>query len=244
MSYGLEGGVPSYLQSFDFDFGGILTSQNVLGVLTGHGSLAGQWVIVGAHYDHLGFNQISNDSVEVFNGADDNASGTALMLEVARYLSHYFTLGSGGSQDHRSIMFQAYGAEEVGLEGSWYFVSNATVPMDSVVAMVNLDMVGRLQTNALNVLGAQTADVWQEIVADANDAEVAIHYDNGPLGRSDHYPFYLNDKPVLAFFTGLHGDYHSPSDDVMLLDLDGMLTIGNLAIGVVTDLLLRTDPPQ
>jgi hypothetical protein len=242
--YGLEPGAPFYFQPFEFDFGTVLMSQNVLGVLPGRGNLAGQWVILGAHYDHLGFDQVSADSIVVFNGADDNASGTALMLEVARYLSDYFTNGEQRNRDHRSIMFQAYGAEELGLIGSWYFVEHPTIPMDSLIAMVNLDMVGRLHANPLNVLGAQTASVWQVLVADANDAGMAIHYDSGPPGRSDHYPFSVLGKPVLAFFTGLHDDYHTPTDDVWLLDLDGMISIGDLTIDVITELVLRSDRPK
>jgi len=242
--YGLEPGAPSYLQSFEFDFGTVLTSQNVIGVLPGRGSLAGQWVILGAHYDHLGFDQISADSIVVFNGADDNASGTALVLEVARYMSDHFTNGEARDLDRRSLMFQAYGAEELGLLGSWHFVENPTIPMDSLVAMVNLDMVGRLYSNALNVLGAQTSSTWQVIIADSNDEGISLHYDNGSLGRSDHYPFSVLGKPVLAFFTGLHEDYHTPSDDIWLLDLNGMLTIGNLTIDVLTDLAVRPDRPQ
>jgi len=241
--YGLEPGTPSYLQSFDVDIGAALTSQNVLGVLPGRGSLAGQWVILGAHYDHLGVEQVSADSIVVFNGADDNASGTALMLEVARYLSDYFASGAARNRDRRSIMFQAYGAEELGLIGSWHFVEHPTIPMDSLIAMINLDMVGRLHGTPLNILGAQTASGWQLIVADANDAGMAIHYDNGPLGRSDHYPFSVLGKPVLAFFTGLHDDYHTPTDDVWLIDLNGMLSIGDLTIDVLIQLVTRSDRP-
>ncbi|MEJ2238535.1 MAG: M28 family peptidase, partial [Gemmatimonadales bacterium] len=242
--YGLEPGAPSYLQSFEFDIGAVLTSQNVIGMLPGRGSLAGQWVILGAHYDHLGFDQVSADSIVVFNGADDNASGTALMLEVARYLSAYFATGEERNRDRRSLMFQAYGAEELGLIGSWHFIENPTIPIDSLVAMVNLDMVGRLYSNALNVLGAQTSPTWQVIIADANDEGIALRYDNGPIGRSDHYPFSVLGEPVLAFFTGLHEDYHTPTDDDWLLDLNGMLTIGNLTIDVLTDLVLRPNRPQ
>ncbi len=242
--YGLEPGAPAYFQSFEFDFGNVLTSQNVLGVLPGRGHLAGQWAILGAHYDHLGFEQVTGDSIVVYNGADDNASGTALMLEVARYLSDYFTHSEEAERNRRSIMFLAFGAEELGLVGSWHFVQNPTIPLDSLVAMVNLDMVGRLQAGALNVLGGQTAGVWQTIVGDANDENVPIRYDRGPLDRNDQYPFSLSGTPVIAFFTGLHKDYHQPTDDVWFIDLNGMVTIGELTIGLLIDLVLRPDPPR
>ena len=131
-----------------------LPSQNVLGVIPGQGSLSGQWVILGAHYDHVGFTQVTPDSIVIYNGADDNASGTSLLLELARYLGHYFTQGVARSLDRRSLMFQAFGAEEVGLRGSRYFVDNPTVSIDSIAAMVNLDMIGRMRANRVTAHGA------------------------------------------------------------------------------------------
>ena len=150
IEYGLEPGAPGYFQAFTIsvpvDGQSGLASQNVLGVLPGVGALADEWVILGAHYDHVGADTVSG-SVVVYNGADDNASGTALMLEVARYLSEYVAAGMADDRDRRSIMFQAYGSEEVGLIGSTYFCAQPTVAMEEITAMVNLDMVGRLRNN-------------------------------------------------------------------------------------------------
>ena len=133
IDYGLEPGVPGYFQDFDISVPVMppagLESQNVLGVIPGHGDLADEWVVVGAHYDHLGWIQVGDDSVEVLNGADDNASGTSLMLEIARFMREYAASGGTGDAGRRSIMFQAYGAEELGMVGSYHFCENPTVPM-------------------------------------------------------------------------------------------------------------------
>jgi hypothetical protein len=218
-------------------------SQNVLGVLPGQGSLSGQWVIVGAHYDHIGFSRVSPDSIIIFNGADDNASGTALLLELAGYLGHYFTAGVSGSSDRRSLMFQAYGSEEAGLRGSRYFVENPTMPLDSITAMVNLDMVGRLRDGHLFALGASSSPLWEQLLTEHNEDDLQLITPPNTTGRSDHAPFYERLIPVLFFYTGTHDEYHAPEDDVWLLNTTGMVSIGNLAIAVITELLERSDPP-
>ncbi len=266
---GLDPGVHGYLQTFTFINGPLdvsshasaiqtlddrapaatvladtLTSQNVLAVLPGNGELAGQWVILGAHYDHLGWERISEDSIVIYNGADDNASGTALMLEIARYLSHYLTLGAGGSVDHRSIMFQAYGAEEEGLLGSFHYTVAPTVPVDSIVAMINLDMVGRLRDNTLTIGGARTAERWDVFLTELNEDRLELDYNDAGLTRSDQYPFYQLDIPVLFFHTGLHDQYHQPSDDTWLINLDGMIEVGSLALTVLFNTATRNKPPE
>jgi Zn-dependent M28 family amino/carboxypeptidase len=216
----------------------------VLAVLPGSGDLAGQWVLLGAHYDHIGFDQVTEDSIAIFNGADDNASGTALMLEIARYLSHYLTAVAGGNTDHRSIMFQAYGAEEVGLRGSSHFVANPSVPLDSVVGMINLDMVGRLRDDRLIMGGARTSDLWDLLLVELNDDRLDLEYSDAGLTRSDQYPFYELGIPVLFFHTGLHSQYHEPSDDTWLINLDGMVEVGNLALGVLFNTAIGEEPPE
>jgi hypothetical protein len=266
VAYGLEQGVPGYLQAFalpsiQFDTrptsseGGndngaaapvqadTLWSHNVIGRLTGRGRLAGQWLILGAHYDHLGWDRVADDSIIIYNGADDNASGTSLLLEIARYLSDYLTFGAAGSIDHRSVMFHAYGAEERGLLGSYYYASNATVPVDSIVAMINLDMVGRLRNRTLMIGGAHTAEVWDLLLMEANGDGLVLDYFDASLGRSDHYPFYLLEKPVLFFHTGLHAEYHQPEDDVWLINLEGMAEVGSLALTVLLDVATSKEPP-
>jgi len=267
IEYGLEQGVPGYLQPFALpaspfdtrvtalwaqdDGGGTATSvqadtlwsHNVIGVLTGQGRLAGQWVILGAHYDHLGWERVTEDSIIVYNGADDNASGTSLLLEMARYLSHYLTLGAAGGMDYRSIMFHAYGAEERGLLGAYHYTQNPTVPIDSIVAMMNLDMVGRLRSETLTIGGARTSQLWDLLLTGANEDSLVLDYDDGGLQRSDQYPFYLLDKPVLFFHTGLHTEYHEPEDDTWLINLEGMAQVGNLALTVLFNVAIRDEPP-
>ncbi len=253
--YGLSPAVSGWFQNFTFDTGSSLASpavavqeqavpsQNVLGVIPGQGSLSGQWVIVGAHYDHVGFTQVTPDSIVIYNGADDNASGTALLLELARYLSHYFTQGVARSLDRRSLMFHAYGAEEAGLLGSSYFVDNPTVSMDSITAMVNLDMVGRMRGNSVTAHGASSSPLWATLLTERNDHNLNIVFPARMSGRSDHYPFYEAGKPALFLYTGTHDEYHQPDDDVYLINTDGMAMLGDLTIAVLLDLMVRDAPP-
>ncbi|MGD8697808.1 MAG: M28 family peptidase [Gemmatimonadales bacterium] len=246
IEFDLEPGAPDYLQEFTIPFsvdGQMgLVSQNVLGVLRGNGSLAGQWVILGAHYDHLGFDG-SSEPVLVYNGADDNASGTALMLEIAGYLSEYFAAGGGGESDRRSVMFQAYGAEEVGLVGSFHFCGQPTVVMDSIVAMVNLDMVGRLRDDALGLIGLSSSSDWDALLSGTNTESLSLTIVEGLLNRSDQYCFYQRQKPVLFLHTGLHPEYHTPLDDVALINEAGMVRVGNFAINAMLNLLHTPDRP-
>jgi hypothetical protein len=221
----------------------LVRSQNVLGVLPGQGSLSEQWVILGAHYDHIGFTRVSPDSIVIYNGADDNASGTSLLLELARYLTHYYNDGVARSLDRRSLMFQAYGSEEAGLRGSRYFVNNPTIPVDSITAMVNLDMVGRLRAGELIAIGGSSSPLWEPLLTERNEDDLQLVIPDTTTERSDHAPFYQEDIPVLFFHTGTHSEYHDPDDDVWLLNTEGMVTIGNLAIAVMNDLLVRPDPP-
>lgn len=241
---GLEPGASSYFQQFTIpvvvDGQTGLVSQNVLGMLRGRGQLSGQWVILGAHYDHLGYDA-GSDPVVVYNGADDNASGTALMLEIARYLSTYYSDEANGQPDRRSIMFQAYGAEEVGLIGSFYFCGQPTVAMDSVVAMINLDMVGRLRDNELGLIGLTSSPDWNTALSGTNTESLSLIVIDGLLNRSDQYCFYQRKKPVLFLHTGLHPEYHTPLDDVALINGAGMVRVGNLAINVMLGLIHRSD---
>jgi hypothetical protein len=245
--FGLEPGIAGFLQTFVLDApeqetGGAapdkadqVVSQNVLATLPGRGALAGEWVVLGAHYDHLGF-EMSSDSVVVYNGADDNASGTALLLEAARILSDFTALETGA--DRRSIMFQAYGAEEIGLVGSFYFTSNPTISADNIVAMINLDMVGRLREE-LVVRGISTRASLVTMLADLNEGRLILAFPGGTPDRSDQFPFYLEGIPVLHFFTGTHAQYHTPLDDVWRLNLDGMQEIGRLVVGLLWELASR-----
>jgi len=244
VSVGLQPGVEDYLQTFPIQDRGQSPdagtwSQNVMAVLPGRGSLAGQWIVVGAHYDHVGWRQVTPDSILIFNGADDNASGTSLMLEVARFLSHHFTEGAGQGGERRSIMFHAYGAEEIGLVGSRHFCQDPTVPLDSVAAMVNLDMVGRLEQNGLSLIGSTTAAFWSDLVSDANTEGLPTNFDDKYMGGSDQWCYHQAGRPVLFFFTGIHNQYHTPFDDTWLIDGEGMVDIGELSARVLLELIVR-----
>jgi hypothetical protein len=240
VAYGLEPGGSGYL--WPFTVPGVGTqSRNVLATLPGRGSLAGQWVVVGAHYDHIGYAEFP-DSLVVYNGADDNASGTALLLELARYLSELYASGEEADHDRRSIMFQAYGAEEVGLVGSNTFCAQPTVPMDSIVAMVNMDMVGRLRNDELILNGAFSSPAWPLLLQAHNQDDLQLTYVDGVLLASDHRCFYQAQRPIMLFHTGLHDQYHRSTDDVDLINLDGMVTIGGMLLGVLRE--LATDPTR
>jgi hypothetical protein len=236
--YGLAAGVPGFLQPFSIGAGGQSpdagsASQNVIGIVLGSGRLAGQWVVVGAHYDHIGWRRVTPDSIVIFNGADDNASGTALLLELARFVAEYFTVGEGAGSARRSLMFHAYGAEEIGLVGSRHFCAAPTVPLDSVAVMVNLDMVGRLRDNQLILSGASSAPFLPALLAEENTAGLDLVLDDRHVGASDHKCYYDAGRPVVHFFTGLHPDYHSPRDDPELVNGAGAITVGNLALRVL-----------
>lgn len=239
--YGLGSGTLGYLQEFPLPGGG--TSRNVLAVLPGQGSLAQQWVIIGAHYDHVGYEQVAPDSTLVYNGADDNASGTALLMEIARYLSDHVRGGNMAGSDRRSVMFQAYGAEESGLIGSRYFCAHPTVGMGGVVAMLNLDMVGRFAQNGLWLIGSSSSADWAPMLDNAAVNSLPVTYSENLLSASDQRCFYDAGKPVLFFHTSLHTEYHTPQDDVALIDTDGMVTVGRLATDVMNQLLVSPDPP-
>ena len=219
-------------------------SRNVLAALPGTGSLKGQWAVLGAHYDHLGWGgpgsgSMVPDTIAIHNGTDDNASGTATLIELARYLA----ANPPGGANRRSIIFQAFGAEERGTLGSVYVTKHSPVPMDSVAAMVNLDMVGGLTEGKLVIGGAGTSSLWKELLPTLNSDSLNLVYDEGGYGSSDHQSYYLQDKPVLFFFTGEHEHYHRPSDDVEFLNLGGMAQVGQLVARVAVELATRPQPP-
>ncbi|GAG32261.1 unnamed protein product, partial [marine sediment metagenome] len=208
----------------------------------------GQWVVLGAHYDHLGrggpgSGSMEPDTTAIHNGADDNASGTATLLELARYLAFNSPDAGLDAANQRSIMFQAFGAEEIGLLGSAYVTKYPPVPMDSVVAMLNFDMVGGLVENRLVIGGAGTAPLWKELLPALNSDSLNLVFDDEGFGSSDHQSYYLKDKPVLFFFTGSHERYHRPSDDVEFLNFDGMVKVGQLAARITEELAARLESP-
>lgn len=140
-------------------------------------------------------------------------------------------------------MFQAFGAEEVGLRGSRYFVDNPTVSIDSIAAMVNLDMIGRMRANRVTAHGAASSPLWETLLTERNEHVIDLVFPTTMSGRSDHYPFYEGGIPALFLYTGTHDEYHQPEDDVFWINTDGMLKIGDLTIAVLLDLMVRPDPP-
>ena len=218
-----------------------VASQNVVGALAGTGNLAGQWVVVGAHYDHVGWRE-EDGLTRVFNGADDNASGTAVLMEVGRLLAAWVEAHPEAAAARRSIMFHAYGAEEIGLFGSRQYAATPTVPGDSLYAMVNLDMIGRLRDRTLTVIGSGTSTAWTGLLETARPDGIEFLYSSQGIDRSDQWSFLSTwNLPVVHLFTGLHSDYHTPADDPPLLNYGGMALVAQLTLGLLWDLATRPD---
>ena len=218
------------------------TSQNVIGMLRGSGPFAGRWVMVGAHYDHLGW-LVQGRQTEVFNGADDNASGTAVVLEVARLLQRWVAAHPDAAP-RRSILFLTFGAEEEGLIGSRVFAFTPTVPSDSLYAMVNLDMVGRLRYNELTVAGVETWPAWTALLKSARPAGLGLAFDDASLTRSDQFSFIASlGLPAIHLFTGSHPEYHTPADDPATLNYEGMQQVTHMVLALVWELATWADSP-
>ena len=190
-------------------------------------------VIVGAHYDHLGLggegSLSPNDVGVVHNGADDNASGTAALLEVARKLA-------GGAPPDRSILFLAFTGEERGLWGSAQYVANPLVPLESTDAMLNMDMVGRVQDGRLTVFGVGTAEEWTDLLTRRNPGALDLQFVVDGYGSSDHSSFYAKGIPVLHFFSGTHPEYHRTQDDWDLINGEGLSDVVELVTEVTRGL--------
>lgn len=239
-------GVSQFLQWLTIDasapaaahagLGGVRVA-NVVGILPGRGTLAGEAVVVGAHYDHLGLGGMGSmdpDSTGVIhNGADDNASGTAALLEIAR------NLRQRPAVDRRTIILVAFTAEELGLIGSQYYVDHPVLPNAQTVAMVNLDMVGRLRENRLLALGAESAPEWQPLLDSLNRYDLDIRASGDGWGRSDHSSFYGKNIPVIHFFTDTHEEYHRVVDDVPLINAQGIARVAALSADLVWALAVR-----
>lgn len=210
--------------------------KNVIAVLEGTGPLADETVVVGAHYDHLGLGgagSLAPGVKEIHNGADDNASGTSALLEVARILA------SRKEKLPRRVVFIAFTAEEAGLIGSEYYVNHPIFPLDKTIAMLNMDMVGRLRDGKLVVYGTGTAPEFNPLLDEFNKRYgfTLVRKPEG-FGPSDHTSFYARQIPVLHFFTDSHEQYHTPRDDADLIDWPGLAKVTNyvadLTIAVAT----------
>jgi membrane-associated protease RseP (regulator of RpoE activity) len=220
-------------------------ARNVLGLLPGAGDTS-ETIVVGAHYDHLGIqpSMHGNDRTpQIHNGADDNASGTAGVIELARAASEATKL-------RRNVLFIAFDGEELGLCGSREFVEHPTVAFDDIRAMINLDMIGRAGSGKFSMLGAPTAAEFAGLI-EKYAGQVGLNCRTGGLmaGGSDHAPFAARRIPVLFAFTGVHKEYHRPEDDWQLIDAEGAAKVLRLCYGVLAELAnmesgpAYTEPP-
>lgn len=216
--------------------------SNVIAVLEGEGPLADETIVVGAHYDHVGFGgagSLAPGSTDVHNGADDNASGTAALLEVARQLA------AREQPLPRRVVFIGFTAEERGLIGSARYVAEPVFPLEKTIAMYNMDMVGRLREDKLTVFGVGTAPTFKADVTRFGEArEFKLSLKPEGFGPSDQSSFYAKKIPVLHFFTGTHSDYHRPGDDWDKINVTGMTRIASLVQDVVVHTAETQKPPE
>jgi aminopeptidase YwaD len=214
-----------------------VTTGNVIAFLEGSDPVKkNEVIVIGAHYDHVGYGEYgslySGSDKQIHYGADDNASGSAGVLEIAQKLA------ANKSNLERSYLFMLFAGEEAGLLGSAYFVKSDLFKKYNITAMLNMDMVGRMENNKLIIYGTGSSPFWESTIKDLNDNyKMEITYTEGGFGRSDHANFYRNDIPALHFFTGTHPDYHSPTDTYDKINSADMERVVNL----VYDLALKLD---
>jgi len=206
-----------------------ITATNVIAFMDNNAS---NTVIIGAHFDHLGYGAEGSlyrgEEKAIHNGADDNASGVAVMLNLASKLKN--------KDKGNNYLFIAFSGEEMGLLGSNYFTKNATIDLSKANYMLNMDMVGRLKPDStLVVYGVGTSPLLKQVVNTSNTKFKIIEKESG-TGPSDHTSFYNSDIPVLHFFTGQHEDYHKPSDDSEKLNYEGMEAISDYILEIITEL--------
>jgi aminopeptidase YwaD len=230
-------------------------SFNVVGILPGSDlKLKNEAIVIGAHYDHLGLGgegSLAPRAGEIHHGADDNASGTAAVLELARMFTQ-------GPKPRRTIIFIAFSGEEEGLIGSNYYVNHPVVPLANTVAMINMDMIGRLKDQKLSIGGVGTAQEWKDEIKRTQDSFVAtqnipasagnhagattaaspfaLTLNEDGYGPSDHSMFYSKQIPVLFFWTGTHNDYHKPSDTAEKINYQGEARIVSFVASIVRDI--------
>ena len=240
-----EKGTNGYFQDFKFtpktdphseasftesEEGSTVIGRNVLGYID---NKAERTIVIGAHFDHLGYGDLGGSlfrgqEKEIHNGADDNASGVAVMLNLAYRLRDH--------NKNNNYLFMAFSGEELGLLGSNFFVKNSTVPIDKINYMFNMDMVGRLSNEkTLAIYGTGTSPLFKQTVMSNNETFKIIENESG-VGPSDHTSFYLGDIPVLHFFTGQHSDYHKPTDDADKLNYKGMQLISDYIFTLISDM--------
>ncbi|HZZ72593.1 MAG TPA: M20/M25/M40 family metallo-hydrolase, partial [Pirellulales bacterium] len=217
--------------------------KNIVAVLEGEGPHADETLIIGAHYDHVGrggpgSGSLAPGSHEIHHGADDNGSGTVALLEVARQLT------SLGKKFPRRIVFISFTGEERGLLGSAHYVREPAFPLDKTIAMLNMDMVGRLADDKLIVYGTGTAKEFDGLVdRDAEPYGFHIKKEPAGFGPSDHASFYAKKIPVIHYFTGTHKDYHRPTDTAEKINISGMRRVIDLVTDMAVDLVEAEQRP-
>jgi hypothetical protein len=218
------------------------TDRNVIGILPPSDSMAGalpQYLLVGAHYDHLGYGEVGamkreGEETAIHYGADDNASGAAVVLAMAQTLAEQ---RKNNSTPARGIIFAFWSGEEVGLIGSSFYAQHPTVPLKQVAAYFNFDMVGRLRDNKLTLQGIGSSSVWKRVLEKRNVvAGFQLTLQDDPYLPTDSTAFYLKEVPFINFFTGSHEDYHRPTDTASTLNYEGLERITHFASALASDL--------
>ncbi len=208
------------------------TARNVMGLIDNG---AENTIIIGAHYDHLGHGEEGSlhaaKDGQIHNGADDNASGVALVLKLSDELRKE-------KYNKSNYLLMAFSGEEKGLLGSNYFAKNPVIDLNKVNYMLNFDMVGRYDADkGLAINGVGTAEEWNELIEKSNTGKIKLITSESGIGPSDHTSFYLQDIPVLHFFTGQHEDYHKPSDDADKVNYEGIEVVGGLVESIIQNSL-------
>lgn len=217
-------------------------TQNVVGIIKGTSSSRNEkYIVIGAHYDHLGFGRFGSlhegKFPAIHHGADDNASGVATVLLIAKKIVQ--------NPLPYSVVVAFFSAEEMGLLGSQYFVEHPPIPLERIIAMINFDMVGRFRDNKLTIMGTGTSSTWERII-DSIEQRFHIHVSETAdgFGPSDHASFYAKNIPVLFLFTGLHSDYHRPSDTWDKLHYEGMYTIAEIGQYILHSISSLPEEPE
>lgn len=220
-----------------------LATHNVGGILPGKGNLAGEYLVIGAHYDHVGYGYLAGASPanvgKLHPGADDNASGTSGLIMLAERMTKTYA-AMPETANARSIIFLAFAAEEMGLLGSKHFVGNTSLGSSQMCAMLNMDMIGRLENNKVQLSGVGTAEEWDQVLAPAiKAAGFDVSQSPGGQGPSDHATFYRSGVPVIHFFTGTHPFYHQPTDTMAVVNCEGGARIVSMIEQIAMDLVTR-----
>jgi len=209
-----------------------IMGRNVIGFLDNGAKTT---IVVGAHYDHLGMGNHgslhASKEKAIHNGADDNASGVAVMIQLAKTLSEKNITSN-------NFMFIAFSGEEKGLWGSKYYAENPTLDIEDLNFMINMDMVGRFEASkGLAIHGVGTSPIWVNTIEEIRPVALKVVLDSSGIGPSDHTSFYLQDMPVLHFFTGQHSDYHKPTDDFEKLNYKGMVLVHDVIYDIINSTL-------